>query len=49
MSALRRPDMSDPGRERLRFEILRLMWLLGWSIVRTAKEFVLHRNTEVTL
>ena len=25
--------------------ILQIMWLRGWSIVLTAKRFVLHRNT----
>ncbi len=28
-----------------RLLILQIMWLCGWSIVLTAKRFVLHRNT----
>ncbi len=28
-----------------RLAILEIMWLYGWSIVLTAKRFVLHRNT----
>jgi transposase len=41
MDPQKRPEYL-PGD---RLAILQLMWLLGSSVVRTAKEFVLHRNT----
>ena len=41
MNPHKRPEYL-PGDK---LAILEIMWLLGWSMVRTAREFVLHRNT----